>query len=227
MKQRRCETESIARGQTTSLAEGWPRAAILPSGLTRPSIGGSIPTWRARLQHPVFSLGTAWIPAGYEDWWERWDTAGDVTAHDNYCLLSTTTDFGSLTRSVPLAVAINREQKPMWLALQAFSGTADRKSELFMPTPEELRGMAFTSIVHGATGFIFFALDSKVTREGLVVGIAPETLPAYDKHAEVTPTEVSRSRALWGGAASLNAELERRRRSCCRPQRRGRCSAIP
>jgi hypothetical protein len=160
-------------------------------------------------RHPVFSLGTAWIPPGYEEWWERWETAGDVTAHDNYCLLPTTTDFESLATSVAGAVAINREEKPMWLTLQAFSGTADRQEALLMPTSEELRGMAFTSIIHGATGLIFFALDSKVTREGLVLGIAPETPTAYDAHAAATPAEVSRSRALWAGAASLNAELRR------------------
>jgi len=164
---------------------------------------------RLDARHPVFSLGTAWIPPGYEDWWERWETAGDVTAHDNYCLLSTTTDFESLTTSVTSAVALNRQQKPMWLTLQAFSGTADRKAQLLMPTPEELRGMAFTSIIHGATGLIFFALDSRVTREGLVLGIAPETPTAYDAHAAATPTEVSQSRSLWAGAASLNAELSR------------------
>ncbi len=160
-------------------------------------------------RHPVFSLGTAWIPPDSKEWWERWNTTGDVTVHDNYCLRSTTTDLESLTTSVPLAVAINREQKPMWLTLQAFAGTADRKSELLMPTPDELRGMAFTSIIHGATGLIFFALDSRVTREGLVLGIAPETPTVYDAYAEATPAEVSRSRALWVGAAGLNAELNR------------------
>jgi hypothetical protein len=160
-------------------------------------------------RHPIFSLGTAWIPPDSRDWWERWNTAGDITAHDNYCLLSTTTDFGSLTASVPLAVAINREQKPMWLTLQAFAGTADRKSELLMPSPSELRGMAFTSIIHGATGLMFFALDSRVTREGLVLGIAPETPTGYGTYAEATPAELSQSRALWAGAARLNAELSR------------------
>lgn len=160
-------------------------------------------------RHPIFSLGTAWIPPDSKEWWERWNTAGDVTAHDNYCLLSTTTDLESLTTSVPLAVAINREQKPMWLTLQAFAGTAERKSELLMPTPDELRGMAFTSIIHGATGLIFFAYDSRVTREGLVLGIAPKTPVAYDAYAKATPGEVSQSRALWAGAAALNAELSR------------------
>jgi hypothetical protein len=159
--------------------------------------------------HPVFSLGTAWIPPGYDRWWQRWDSAGDLTAHDNYCLLARTTNFESLTTSVSLAVALNREQKPMWLTLQAFSGTAERKSDLVMPTPEELRGMAFTSIIHGATGLILFALDSKIIREGRVLGIAPATPTAYDAHAEVTPAEAKRSRALWSGATELNAELSR------------------
>ncbi|HEY7633938.1 MAG TPA: hypothetical protein VH763_00215 [Gemmatimonadales bacterium] len=159
--------------------------------------------------HPIFSLGTAWIPPDSKEWWDRWSMAGDITAHDNYCLLSTTTDFQSLATSVPLAVELNRERKPMWLTLQAFAGTAERKSGLVMPSPDELRGMAFTAIVHGATGLILFALDSKVTREGLVLGIAPETPTAYGAYSEATPTEADRSRSLWAGAASLNAELTR------------------
>jgi hypothetical protein len=160
-------------------------------------------------RHPIFSLGTAWIPPDSREWWERWSTAGDIAAHDDYSLLSTTTDFESLTKAVQFAVAINREEKPMWLTLQAFTGTAERKSELLMPSPDELRGMAFTSVIHGATGLIFFALDSRVTREGLVIGIAPDTPTAYEAYAQATPTEVRQSRALWAGAAALNAELNR------------------
>lgn len=48
-----------------------------------------------------------------------------------------------------------------------------------------------------------------MSREGQVVGIAPETPTAYDAHAEATPTEASRSRDLWLGAGALNAELSR------------------
>jgi hypothetical protein len=48
-----------------------------------------------------------------------------------------------------------------------------------------------------------------VTREGLVIGIAPETPTAYEAYAQATPTEVTQSRALWAGAAALNAELSR------------------
>jgi hypothetical protein len=54
-------------------------------------------------RHPVFSLGTAWIPPDSREWWERWSTVGDITAHDDYPLLSTTTDFESLANSVQLA----------------------------------------------------------------------------------------------------------------------------
>jgi hypothetical protein len=160
-------------------------------------------------RHPIFSLGTAWIPPDLREWWERWNSTGDVTAHDNYCLLSNTTDLEALSRSVPLAVALNHGQKPMWLTLQAFTGTAERNSDLRMPTPAELRGMAFTGIIHGATGLIFFAFDSRVTREGQVLGIAPETPTGYDAFAQATPAEVTQSRSLWWGARDLNAELER------------------
>jgi hypothetical protein len=78
-----------------------------------------------------------------------------------------------------------------------------------IPTPEELRGMTFTAIIHGATGLIFFAYDSRITREGNVIGIAPETAEGYGTGATATPAEAARSRELWAGAAALNAELAR------------------
>ena len=69
--------------------------------------------------------------------------------------------------------------------------------------------MAFTAIIHGATGLILFAYDSRVTREGNVIGIAPETAESYGTGARATQPEAARSRALWAGAAALNAELAR------------------
>ncbi len=159
--------------------------------------------------HPVFTLGTAWVPPGLDDWWTRWESSGDLAAHDSYALTASTTDFADLAASVTRAVAVNHGRKPVWVALQAFTGTADRGSALRMPTPEELRGMAFTAIVHGATGLIYFAYDSWVTRDGLVIGVGPDTPERYGGYSPASPDEVSRSRALWAGVRDLNAELER------------------
>jgi hypothetical protein len=154
--------------------------------------------------HPVLPLESGWIPPGHQEWWERWNTSGDVVAYDHYLLERETPDSGALAERVSLAVRINRERKPVWLTVQAYAG-----NRIVLPTPEELRGMVFTSIVHGATGIILFAYDSWITRVWDVVGISPDPLPDYDGRGSATPEQVRRSRALWHGAAALNAELER------------------
>lgn len=160
-------------------------------------------------RHPVFPLDGAWVPPALEAWWDRWNTSGDISAHDNYPLMARTADIGSLPRSIHQAIRLNGERKPVWLTLQAFGGAPGLQPAMRLPTPGELRGMVFTSIIHGATGITLFAYDSEVTREGLVIGIAPGTQESYGKHATATPRQVEQSRALWAGAALLNAELER------------------
>ncbi|MGN6391375.1 MAG: hypothetical protein ACTHM9_03865 [Gemmatimonadales bacterium] len=160
-------------------------------------------------RHPVFPLDGAYVPPGLGDWWDRWNSAGDVSAHDNYPLQPGTTDLGALARSVSRAVAVNGERKPVWITLQAFQSLPGLDAEMRMPTPSELRGMAFTAIVHGATGLILFAWDSPVTRMGHVLGIGPATPDRYDSGTVATPEGAARSRALWAGARALNLELDR------------------
>lgn len=160
-------------------------------------------------RHPVFPLDAAWIPPGYETWWERWNTAGDVSAQDNYPLRPGTTDFDAMARSIVRAVRLNGGRKPVWITLQAFGAAPGMRHPVRMPTPAELRGMAFTAIIHGATGITLFAYDSHVTRAGSVIGIAPETAESDGLHPAVTADEAAASRTLWTGAAALNAELAR------------------
>jgi hypothetical protein len=107
------------------------------------------------------------------------------------------------------AVRLNHERKPVWVTLQAFGAAPGLDQPAQMPTPAELRGMAFTAIVHGATGITLFAYDSHVTRAGSVLGIAPETADSDGLHPPVTAAEAAASRALWAGAEALNTELER------------------
>jgi hypothetical protein len=154
--------------------------------------------------HPVLPLESGWIPPGHQEWWERWNTSGDVVAYDHYVLERGTSDIAVLAERVSLAVRINRERRPVWLTVQAYAG-----NRMVLPTPEELRGMVFTSIVHGATGIILFAYDSWITRVWDVVGISPEPVSDYGGRGGATPEQQSQSRALWHGAAALNAELDR------------------
>jgi hypothetical protein len=160
-------------------------------------------------RHPVFPLDASGIPPGQSAWWDRWNSSGDITAHDNYPLRPRTTNLEALARSVLRAVRLNRERKPVWITLQAFGGSAGLAPRWRMPTPQELRGMAFIAIIHGATGIILFAYDSRVTRAGDVIGFSPETPASYGSGTVATDAEAQRSRMLWTGAAALNAELER------------------
>jgi hypothetical protein len=160
-------------------------------------------------RHPVFPLDVGYIPPGLSAWWDRWNSSGDVTAHDLYPLQPGTVNIEALPRSVLRAVRLNGEQKPVWVTLQAFGGLPGLEEPLRVPSAEELRGMAFTAIIHGATGIILFAYDSWVTRQGHVVGISPQTPERYDSYTVATASLAAQSRALWAGAAALNAELER------------------
>jgi hypothetical protein len=160
-------------------------------------------------RHPVFPLDAGYIPPGLSAWWDRWNTSGDVTAHDLYPLEQGTADIEALPRSVLRAVRVNGERKPVWITLQAFGALPGLDTPLRVPTAEELRGMAFTAIIHGATGIILFAYDSRVTRQGHVLGISPHTRESYDSYTVATASQAAQSRALWAGAAALNAELER------------------
>jgi hypothetical protein len=160
-------------------------------------------------RHPVFPLDVGRIPPGLSAWWDRWNTSGDVTAHDIYLLEPGTADLEALPRSVLRAVRLNGERKPVWITLQAFGALPGLDATLRVPTAEELRGMAFTAVIHGATGIILFAYDSRVTRQGHVLGISPQTPESYDSYTVATASQAAQSRALWAGAAALNAELER------------------
>jgi hypothetical protein len=160
-------------------------------------------------RHPVFPLDASGIPPGFEAWWDRWNTSGDISAQDNYPLRPHSVDVEGLSHSVLRAVRLNGERKPVWLTAQAYGEPGATSSAVRLPNSGELRGMVFTAIIHGATGITLFAYDSKVTREGFVIGIAPGTPERYGSRAPATPSEVERSRALWAGAAALNAELDR------------------
>ena len=160
--------------------------------------------------HPVFALDVPWITPPATDWWVKWNTAGDVSAHDNYPInqhrQSLSFDQG-IPESVSLAVKSNDQKKPVWLCLQAFE-QHDPRFQFSMPSPRQLRCMAYASVAHGATGLMYFALDSWVTRNGGVVGMAPNPAADYGQDLVATNEQIAASRALWAAAEAINRELE-------------------
>lgn len=156
-------------------------------------------------------------PGRFVDW-DAWIRHSDIAAFSVYPLRSGQTPRlvgdRALADSVGRAAALDGEQKPLWFVAQAFASPRYRWR---MPTPREYRTMVYAAIVHGATGIIAFAYDSFVTRDGQVLGIAPDPLPDYgavpdydnrgDAPLTVSESALAGSRALWDGVVSVNREL--------------------
>jgi len=175
-------------------------------------------------ERAAFLLDSSWITPPATGWWKKWNTTGDITSHDNYHLLfnkfinnelhnSETLNYPlGLAVTVSLAASINNYSKPMWFCVQAFSNICP-KWPCRMPTPTKLRGMVFTSIIHGATGVIYFGFDSAILRDGNCVGIAPHPSASYAvnrfKPLTVSNDSLIESEALWKSVVRLNAQLEK------------------
>lgn len=186
--------------------------------------------------HPVLALDMAAVTGAGRADWVAWAGLGDISAHDNYPIRwasrSGLDTPNGIPASVSLAVRTVRERKPVWLVVQAMASPAEGWR---MPEPEELRAMVFAGLIHGATGLIYFALDSFVTREGQVLGIAPAPRPAYTLppgfgRAEPAPLvadaeDRAASRRLWAAVVSLNQELRALAPDLLAPTAPGACEA--
>ena len=120
---------------------------------------------------------------------------------------------------VQVAVKNSNESKPVWPCLQTMENWLSGIFTWRMPTTRDIRAMAYVSIVHGATGLMYFAMDSFIVRDSGVIGIAPRelsntswrvappntgaALPGVLASAELVEMSV----ALWDGVARLNKEL--------------------
>lgn len=160
--------------------------------------------------HPVFPLDVPLIVGNARPWWVKWNTAGDVSAHDNYPInphhRSLSFEYG-IPETVSLAAQSVKEAKPVWVCLPAFE-IAGPAWPFNMPTPRQLRCMVYTSIVHGATGVMYFALDSFATRTGSVVGMSPDPSPSYGRGIVATEDQLRMSRDLWHAAESINKQID-------------------
>lgn len=173
--------------------------------------------------HPVFVIDTPWQGADTE-WWSRWNSAGDVAAFDNYVFDYTLTSMahmsghgGGLPQNIALAASINNSTKPVWVTLQAFES-----GPWTMPTPRQMRAQVYASLVMGATGIIYFAMDSQWTRAGGVVGMGPRGLlaqqycqtPVNDSACSkywpysASPFLLDMAASAWDATVRLNTELQ-------------------
>lgn len=165
--------------------------------------------------HPVFALDASWITFPMKDWWVKWNTAGDVSSHDNYVLgpgINTLSSKTGIPESVSLAVASNLEKKPLWFVVQAFEEPSLNNYRWSLPNIRELRAMVYTAIIHGATGIVYFSMDNWVTRNGNVLGIAPNPSVDYptrnEKRLIVSKALTNLSQSLWQGVVGLNGEID-------------------
>ncbi len=172
---------------------------------------------------PVFINDVPWITAPATQWWVKWNTAGDVACHDNYPIMNRKYRARSIGNeanktgipdSVSLAVAVNKEQKPVWFIVGAFLEVGNEKFPFRMPTPMQLRAQVYAAIIHGASGIIYFAWDSYVTRDGRVIGMSPDPQVVYPcpeagklKRLVATPMQLAESKAAWMATTQVNKEL--------------------
>ena len=171
----------------------------------------------------VFINDVPWISAPATSWWVRWNTAGDVSCHDNYPIMTrkqrsrTISDWGvqsGIPETVSFAVAVNNEEKPVWLIVGSFASRGHGAFPFRMPTPMELRAQVYAALIHGATGIIYFCQDTYVCRDGKVIGMSHDPQAAYleggpgrPNPTPATPMELAQSRAMWEAATFINQEL--------------------
>jgi hypothetical protein len=67
-------------------------------------------------------------------------------------------------------------------------------------------------LIHGATGILYFSVDSWATRNGQVVGIGPAIPEGYSNanpcDAKASPATIAASATLWNATVSMNKELK-------------------
>ena len=170
----------------------------------------------------VFINDAPWIMPPATSWWVRWNDTGDISCDDNYPIVPGARSIGAdpngIPQAVSLAVASDKERKPVWLIVGAFE-QAHRYGQPFpfsFPTPTQLRAEVYAGIISGATGISYFIWDSYVARDGVLIGMSPDPRVAYSpnpqrpgtpKPTPATPMQLVQSRALWQATTVINREL--------------------
>ncbi|MBQ0106065.1 MAG: hypothetical protein KBT47_08540, partial [Armatimonadetes bacterium] len=168
----------------------------------------------------VFVNDAPWITEPATEWWIKWNTYGAFACHDSYPIYNVNGEAArslaqghNMPASVDFSVSVNKEAKPQWIIVGAFDQPSEYGSSypFRYPTPNQLRACVYTAIIHGATGIVYFAWDSFITREGNVIAMAPN--PQTDmgngdpKYAIAKPSELVNGQACWEMTAQINKEL--------------------
>ncbi|MGO8748037.1 MAG: hypothetical protein ACLQNE_18845 [Thermoguttaceae bacterium] len=167
---------------------------------------------------PVFVNDVPWITPPATEWWIRWNTAGDVTCHDNYPIKHSghVDSVGEIGPPLALAVQSNGQKKPVWLIVGAFEQPGPGAFPFRFPTPAQLRACVYAGLIHGATGIIYFTWDTYVPRDGNVIGMSPHPKiayvpnpqqPGYTHPTPATPVQLVESQSLWAMATAINREV--------------------
>jgi hypothetical protein len=175
---------------------------------------------------PVFINDAPWIMEPAKSTWVKWNSSAEISCHDNYPVMNSTARAKSIganpngiPQSVGLAVAINKEEKPVWLIVGGFDqpGEYGQSFPFRYPTPEQLRACVYAGIIHGATGISYFIWDNYVPRDGAVIGMSPNPKVAYvpnpqkegyTKPTPASPIQMIKSKALWETMTQVNSELK-------------------
>lgn len=162
---------------------------------------------------PVYTLDCAWINEPATSWWSLWNSAGDVSCHDNYPIYGGTNTISfpnGVPETISLAVSVNNGNKPVWLVAQSFGvASAFDPNSWKLPTPAQERCMIYTSIIHGATGLIYFMLDTWISRDSGIIGIAPRPLENYGHYPGVSANSAERAaiRELFYAVVDINSQI--------------------
>lgn len=188
---------------------------------------------RALSPRAVFNIENLWVANQTEDTadsgllakWRSWNDAGDVIALDvyprNLKSINTFDTVGGLPRAGQFVTNVYGQSKPLWVMLNAFEQEPDsgQPKTAEFPSPQQMRAMAYISIVHGATGIGYFIGDDYASRKAKIVGIRPDTPtrylrqgecsgPEWSDMLEISEDKAAESRALWSSVAQTNLELQ-------------------
>lgn len=148
--------------------------------------------------------------------WGEWLQITDIVCLDNYPFKHRGVRSSELAspeigipRMVWAAATAVDEAKPLWMILPGFEhANPDSPFYFRFPAPEELRAAAYASVIHGATGIIYWTWDHRAWRGTGIIGMHRDAQPYPDQRGSASPLKQTQSRAVWEAAAQLNRELD-------------------
>ena len=147
--------------------------------------------------------------------WGDWLRRSDIACLDNYPfkhrgvrVSELSSDTIGIPRMVWAAATATDEAKPVWMILPGFEqANPDAPWYFRFPAPEELRAAAWASVIHGATGIIYWTWDHRAWRATRIIGMHADPQPHPDLPGSASPLKRLQSKAVWETAAQFNAEL--------------------